>query len=130
MAPARASTKALHIMVVDDNIDAAKTVAMLLELDGHRVTIAHSAEEALRSARAESPQAFLLDIGLPGMDGYELARQLRGLAGNANALLIALTGYGQAQDLERSQAAGFNHHFEKPIDPAKLLQLLATLGEA
>jgi PAS domain S-box-containing protein len=122
------AVKIKHIMVVDDNVDAATTVAMLLEMDGHTVSVAHSAEQALTitcSAALYPPQAFLLDIGLPGMDGYELARQLRALSATANATLIALTGYGQPQDRERSRAAGFNHHLEKPVDPDKLLALLS-----
>ena len=124
------SQRSLLIMVVDDNIDAAKTVAMLLEMEGHTVSIEHSAEAALQSALAAPPQGFLLDIGLPGMDGYELARQLRATASCANALMIALTGYGQPQDREKSRQAGFDHHFDKPIDPAKLLALLARPGDA
>jgi CheY-like chemotaxis protein len=74
------------------------------------------------------PQAFLLDIGLPGMDGYELARRLRALPATASATLIALTGYGQPQDREKSQAAGFDHHIEKPVDPDRLLTLLDRFG--
>ena len=121
------NVQVMHIMVVDDNVDAATTVAMLLEMDGHTVSVAHSAENALASALASAPnppQAFLLDIGLPGMDGYELARRLRGLPATSGATLIALTGYGQPQDRERSHAAGFDHHVEKPVDPVKLLALL------
>ena len=118
--------QALHIMVVDDNVDAATTVAMLLEIDGHAVSVAHSAEQALAvlAAASNPPQAFVLDIGLPGMDGYELARRLRAAPETAGATLIALTGYGQPQDRERSKAAGFNHHVEKPVDPDRLLALL------
>ena len=118
------------IMVVDDNVDAAKTLAMFLELDGHSVAVAHTAEDALarlHAAMSPAPQAFLLDIGLPGMDGYELARQLRAMPVVATAVLIALTGYGQPQDRERSSAAGFNHHLEKPVDPEALMALLNRL---
>ena len=118
------------IMVVDDNVDAAKTLAMFLELDGHSVAVAHTAEDALarlHAAMSPAPQAFLLDIGLPGMDGYELARQLRAMPVVASAVLIALTGYGQPQDRERSSAAGFNHHLEKPVDPEALMALLNRL---
>ena len=119
-----------HIMVVDDNVDAATTVAMLLEMDGHTVSVVHSAENALAIAQAAAlnpPQAFLLDIGLPGMDGYELARRLRALPATTTATLIALTGYGQPQDREKSQAAGFDHHVEKPVDPDRLLALLTRV---
>ena len=120
----------MHVMVVDDNVDAATTVAMLLELDGHTVSVAHSAEQALASALAGSPnppQAFLLDIGLPGMDGYELARRLRAAPEMTGAILIALTGYGRPQDRERSLAAGFNHHIEKPVDAVRLQALLGGI---
>ena len=120
----------MRIMVVDDNVDAAKTLAMFLELDGHSVAVAHTAEDVLarlHAATLPAPQAFLLDIGLPGMDGYELARQLRSMPVVATAVLIALTGYGQPQDRERSSAAGFNHHLEKPVDPEALMALLNRL---
>ncbi len=122
----------MHIMVVDDNVDAATTLAMLLEMDDHTVSVAHSAEQALASALSGSPnppQAFLLDIGLPGMDGYELARRLRAAPETTAATLIALTGYGQPQDRERSLAAGFSHHLEKPVDPLRLLALLNAIHD-
>ena len=125
--------QAMHIMVVDDNVDAATTVAMLLELDGHTVSMAHTAEDALAHLAAGSlpqPQAFLLDIGLPGMDGFELARRLRAAPATSGATLIALTGYGQPQDREKSKAAGFDHHIEKPVDPDRLLALLQGIGAA
>ena len=128
VAATDAAVQAQRVMVVDDNVDAATTVAMLLEMDGHAVSVAHSAEQALAmtgAAAIDPPQAFLLDIGLPGMDGYELARKLRALPATANAVLIALTGYGQPQDRERSKAAGFDHHLEKPVDPDRLLALLS-----
>ena len=122
--------QALHILVVDDNVDAASTVAMLLKMDGHTVSIAHTAEDALARLEAGSlnaPQVFLLDIGLPGIDGFELARRLRAACATSGATLIALTGYGQPQDREKSKAAGFDHHIEKPVDPDRLLTLLAGL---
>ena len=122
-----ARVQVMNIMVVDDNVDAATTVAMLLEIDGHTVSVAHSAENALTSALeglSSPPQPFLLDIGLPGIDGFELARRLRAAPETAGAILIALTGYGQRQDREKSKAAGFDHHLEKPVDPARLLALL------
>ena len=125
--------KALHIMVVDDNVDAAKTLATLLEMDGHIVTVASSGESALALASSDAsspnpPQVFVLDIGLPGIDGYELASRLRAAPATANAMLIALTGYGKLKDQERSLAAGFNHHLKKPVDPLKLLNLLGSIS--
>jgi PAS domain S-box-containing protein len=117
---------ALHILVVDDNVDAADTLAMLLSAKGHRVSVEHDAERALQRAEREAPAVMLLDIGLPGMDGYELARRLRALAGTAGAVLVALTGYGQKSDRERSAQAGFDHHMVKPANPAQLDAILAA----
>lgn len=111
-------------MVVDDNVDTATTTAMLLEMYGHTVSVEHSAESALASARALAPNALLLDIGLPGMDGFELARKIRASPATANALLVAMTGYSRSQDRKKSQEAGFNYHLEKPVDIDNLLALL------
>jgi CheY-like chemotaxis protein len=111
-------------MVVDDNVDAAVTLAMLLESAGHLVRVEHDPLLALELARQDPPQACLLDIGLPGIDGLELARRLRALPGTAGALLIAVTGYGQESDREQIMAAGFDHHLVKPIDTGRLFALL------
>jgi CheY-like chemotaxis protein len=104
-----------HILVADDNVDAADSLAMLLRAEGHQVSIAYDAATALEIARRTLPGFLLLDIGLPGTDGYALAGSLRELTELRNATLIAVTGYGQAEDRERSQAAGFDHHLVKPI---------------
>jgi CheY-like chemotaxis protein len=112
------------IVIVDDNVDAGEALAALLELDGHTVTVHHDADSALADVDAGADaDAWLLDIGLPRIDGYELARRLR--ARRPHALLIALTGYGQADDRERSRAAGFDHHFVKPVEPEALERVLA-----
>jgi signal transduction histidine kinase/ActR/RegA family two-component response regulator len=123
-----APTAALHMMVVDDNADAAKTIAMLLEILGYSVAVEYDAHSALKRARIEAPRVLLLDIGLPDMDGYELARRLRAMPETAQATLIALTGYGQEEDRARTKAAGFDHHFVKPVDPAQLAALLADIS--
>lgn len=115
----------LRVMVVDDNVDAAESLALLLETEGHQVKVGHVAEDALTVMRQDAPQVFLLDIGLPDMDGYELARRLRAQPGSAKILLVALTGYGQAKDHEKSQAAGFDHHLVKPADIRQVMALLA-----
>jgi signal transduction histidine kinase/ActR/RegA family two-component response regulator len=120
------SSPARRLMVVDDNVDAAQTLASLLELEGHEVAVAHDAGEALALAAGRTVDAFILDIGLPGMDGIELAAKLRGLPGQATATFIALTGYGQEADRERSRLGGFHHHLVKPVDPAALLHALAA----
>jgi CheY-like chemotaxis protein len=133
-APARgtpaepAHAESLSVLVVDDNRDVADSMQVLLELAGHRVQVAYDAAGALRCAQPVPPQVFILDIGMPDMDGYELARRLRGQAGGA--LFIAITGYGQFQDRQRSAAAGFDHHLVKPVDTEVLGQLLAAHGAA
>jgi len=123
-APAAAARRPLRILLVDDNLDAASTLASLLEAAGHRVTAVHDPGAALATAAATRPQALILDIGLPGMDGHALARRLRADPALAGALFLALTGYGQPQDRLLSQEAGFDHHLVKPVDPARLLALL------
>jgi len=114
-----------RVLVVDDNADAAQTLAQWLTLDGHTVFVAHDATAALEIAAREPVETFILDIGLPGMNGYELAERLRAQPRSAQALLIALTGYGQEADRRRSMEAGFNHHLVKPADPDVLRALLA-----
>jgi len=123
-----AYARALRVMVVDDNADAAHTLEMFLHAAGHEVFVASRAEDALERARVEQPSVYLLDIGLPDMDGNELARRLRAMPEMGSAVLIAVTGYGQAQDREKSFAAGFDYHFVKPVDTHKLAALLAEIG--
>lgn len=119
------NSKTLRIMVVDDNMDAATMLAMLLEAAGHKVLVEHRVHRALERAKVDPPQVFLLDIGLPEMDGNELAKRLRAQPETANAVLIAITGYGQDGDRGRALAAGFDHHLVKPVDTAKLAAILA-----
>jgi PAS domain S-box-containing protein len=114
-----------RILVVDDNVDAAQMVAMLLEALGNEVAVAHDPLRALECVRAANFDAFILDIGLPGMDGHMLARRIRELPRTRAATFIALTGYGQEQDRDASAAAGFQHHFVKPADIDLLAQALA-----
>ncbi len=128
--PAPASTRvdeemSHRVLVVDDNHDAAVALAELLRESGYRVTVCDDPAHALAAADAEAHDALVLDIGMPGMDGYELARRVRAGTASANALLIALTGYGQPRDRARSLAAGFDAHLVKPADPGELLALLA-----
>jgi CheY-like chemotaxis protein len=128
-ARAAARDEGLSIMVVDDNADAAAMLALLLEASGHRVIVEHDPLCALERARMEAPQVCLLDIGLPGIDGYELARRLRAQPATAYALLVAITGYGQDSDRERAAAAGFDRHLVKPMDLGTLLAVLAGAQE-
>jgi DNA-binding response OmpR family regulator len=125
-AEAEAATpQSLHLLLVDDNEDAAQMLGLYLEAEGYRVTVAHDAHAALAAAGTNPPDVFLLDIGLPDMDGNELARCLRRLPHSAAATLVAITGYGQETDRARSAEAGFDHHFVKPVDMASLLAVLA-----
>jgi PAS domain S-box-containing protein len=118
---------AVSVMIVDDNIDAAESLAALLETQGHRVNVQSHPLVAIDAARANPPQLFILDIGLPEIDGYELARRLRTEPAVRDALFVALTGYGQPHDRVLSKAAGFDHHFVKPLDPEKLHSLLTAV---
>ena len=126
---APAAGGALSVMVVDDNVDAAVTLGMLLESQGHRVLVEHHAHDALARAQADAPQACLLDIGLPDMDGLELARCLRARPETAGALLVAVTGYGQEKDRAQVMAAGFDHHMVKPIDTERLFAILCDAAQ-
>lgn len=116
------------VLIVDDNVDAANMLGMFLEMAGYEVSIEHDAEAALRRSLKESPDAFLLDIGLPDMDGTDLARALRERPESGSALMIAITGYGQNSDRIKSSEAGFNHHLVKPVDMPQLLKILSTLN--
>ncbi|HBZ05492.1 MAG TPA: hybrid sensor histidine kinase/response regulator [Massilia sp.] len=127
VAPAAAP---LQVLVVDDNVDAALTLAMLLEMGGHAVTVEHRSQDALARVRAAPPQVCLLDIGLPDMDGKELARGLRADPASAGAMLVAITGYGQDSDRDSALAAGFDHYLVKPIDTGALQGILAQAGES
>jgi PAS domain S-box-containing protein len=118
---------ARRILVVDDDRDAADSLALLLRLWGHEVRTSHDGQSALKAARSYQPDLVLLDIGLPGLNGYEVGRQLREEFGKEQMLLVAMTGYGQEEDRRRSQQAGFDHHWVKPVDPVALRALLAAL---
>ena len=115
-------------MVVDDNADAADVLGEFLRSKGHEVCVAHDAPAALAAAATLQPEVEILDIGLPVMDGYELAERLRALANVPALRLFALTGYGRAHDKSRSDAAGFERHLVKPVDPEGLLSALSAQG--
>jgi PAS domain S-box-containing protein len=116
-----------RLLVVDDNRDAALSLAMLLRLQGHEVHVAHDGPSALEVAKSLRPALVFLDIGMPGMDGYEAARRLRQTPGFEKTVLAALTGWGQREDRRRSAEAGFDHHLVKPPDPKAVEDLLASL---
>jgi CheY-like chemotaxis protein len=118
-----------QILVVDDNRDAADSLCMLLQLDGHDVHVAYDGASALEQAAQLRPQVVMLDIGMPGIDGREVARLIRSNAVGEPAVLIALTGCGQPQDRALSHAAGFDHHLVKPMKLATLYAVLDVLDK-
>lgn len=120
--------QSLRVMIVDDNADGANMLAMLLESSGHQVLVEHDARRALERAALETPQVCLLDIGLPEINGKELARRLRAQPATANSMLIAISGYGHPHDRDSALAAGFSHYFVKPVDTSSLLKLLSDIG--
>jgi CheY-like chemotaxis protein len=115
-----------RIMVVDDFVDAAESLAMLLQMEGYEVKTVHCGMQAIEQAQVFRPQVVLLDIGLPGLNGYEVANRLRELPETQEAMLIALTGYGREEDRNRSKNAGFDHHLLKPVNFHTLSELLAS----
>lgn len=123
-----AATPGLRVLVVDDNVDAAQSLGMVLELLGVEHQVVFSGQAAIDVADWFHPDAVLLDIGMPGMDGYEVARQLRLDPEHGRATLVAVTGWSQVRDQQRTHAAGFDHHFSKPVDIGALQGLLSTLA--
>ena len=115
-----------RILVADDNRDSAESLGMLLEIEGHEVCLAYDGQEALDQADRFGPEIILLDIGLPRMDGYEVAARLRRSPHHRDVLLVAVTGYGTDGDRKRSREAGFDHHLVKPVDPRALRDLIAN----
>jgi CheY-like chemotaxis protein len=115
------------VLIVEDNPDTAESLQLLLEMFGHRVRVAHDGAAALDAVRTELPDIAFVDIGLPGMDGYQLVRLLREQPGMAPVTLVALSGYGRDEDKERALAAGFHVHLTKPVDADRLQALVAEL---
>jgi len=122
----RGFDEARRVLVVDDNIDALEATGLVLQMIGHHVKLAQDGLKALDLAEEFSPEVILLDIGLPGMDGYEVAKRIRKKPWGANLFLIAMTGWGQTRDKEESKKAGFDAHLTKPVDPEELEQILRT----
>jgi two-component system CheB/CheR fusion protein len=117
----------LFILIAEDNRDLARSLAMLLNLVGFDVETVHDGRDALSAARARRPDAIILDIGLPGMDGFQVAEQMRSDPSLENILIIATSGYGPDMFQDRSQRAGFDHHLAKPVAFQTILSLLARL---
>lgn len=126
--PKALAAEPLKVMVVDDNVDAGEMLGMLLEGAGHQVVVESDPSDAIRRAKSEPQDVYLLDLGLPGMDGVELSSRLRQLDGGSKRAFIAVTGYGQAHDRKRTAEAGFGHHLVKPVDTHQLLAILADMA--
>jgi CheY-like chemotaxis protein len=116
-----------RVLIADDNRDAAETLAMLLQIEGHEVHVVHDGRAAVSAFTEFHPEVALLDIGMPELSGYEVARRVRENVEGQTVTLIALTGWGQERDKEQALAAGFNHHFTKPVEPARISKILRTL---
>jgi len=125
-APQRtAATAGKRVLIVDDNVDAAETLQMVVSTMGHEAETAHDGRAALEAARSRQPDIVLLDISMPGMDGFMVARRLRSEPGLRKIRVVALTGYGQQDDRRRTREAGFDDHLVKPVSPEDLRRLLA-----
>lgn len=124
------ATDAPLILVVDDNPDAAESLALVLELEGFRTSVAHDGASALAQHAAARPDALLLDLGLPDMDGREVARRIRERGAPGQPVLIAISGLGRPEEVEASHAAGFAAHLVKPVAPDVIVRALAGLGLA
>ena len=127
VAPSAGAHPSRRVLIADDNRDAADSLAILLRMDGHQVTAVHNGADALSAFGTQQPEVALLDIGMPGLNGYDVAREIRRAPRGAAVLLVAVTGWGQDSDKARALTAGFNHHFTKPIDPQQLKELLRSV---
>jgi CheY-like chemotaxis protein len=119
---------ALRVLVVDDNIDVAEVLSELVKIAGHHADIAYTGPCAIEAARKNRPDVMLLDIGLPGMDGCEVARRVRDELGDMGPVMVALTGYGGEADVLRTKQAGFHHHLVKPAEWTELERILAGVS--
>ena len=128
IAPEMAASRARHILVIEDNTDFREGIRLLLESWGHRVDEASNGAQGLATVRRERPEIVLIDLGLPGVDGYAVARALRSAPGGEALLLVAITGYGRASDRRRAQEAGFDAHLTKPVSPPELAAILLSKG--
>ena len=120
------STQPRRVLLVDDSVDAAEAMSMLLETLGHEVRVMHDGPSALAMVDDFTPDVVILDIGLPGMDGFEVAREMRTRAVTKTALLIALTGYGADSDKQKARDAGFDHHLVKPVSFTAIETVIAA----
>jgi len=119
----------LSVVIVEDDLDSAESLGLLLQLLGHKVVVAHTGERGIAAVRTTRPDVVLCDIGLPDLDGFAVARALRGDPATAGVPLVAITGYGEEEARRQAAEAGFEHHLVKPVDPDRLFELLAEYAE-
>ena len=119
-----------RILLVDDNVDFVASLALILQASGHEVRVTHDGLEALEVATTFQPDFIFLDIGLPGLNGYDVARNLRQLPSTQRSILVAITGWGQAGDKRRAREAGFDHHVVKPVEPTEIHAILTRIHVA
>lgn len=124
--PGAAPLAGLHVVVVDDNRDAAESLALVLRFHGAEVATAYDGASALSRARQQRPHVMLLDLGMPGMDGFKVAAELQRAFTDQPPLLVALTGWGQQEDVQRTRLAGFAAHLVKPVEPRRVVELLGS----
>ncbi len=131
LAEPQSGDDTLRVLIVEDEADTAEALEMILTMMGHQVRTAHSGLAALQTAKDHRPDVILLDIGLPELDGYQVAERLRETPdAMQNVVLVAMTGHGEAKDRQRAVRAGFDHHMVKPVDPRKLEQLLTSIARS
>lgn len=130
MSPTNEQSSGNSVWVVDDNKEAAFTLSMLLKIKGYQVSTYHSGQDALEAAERQRPDAVVLDLAMPGLDGYDTCRLLRQRPQGADLLVIALSGYGKEEDIRQSFESGFNAHLVKPVDLVRLIELLENSAPA
>jgi two-component system CheB/CheR fusion protein len=123
-------THPLRVVIIEDDLDSAESLGLLLQLLGHEVTVTYTGPRGVAAVREKRPDVVLCDLGLPEMDGFEVARALRADPATAGCPLVAITGYGEEEDRRQAAAAGFEHHLVKPVDPDRLFELLARYAVA
>ena len=129
MEPGQHTGRSIRVLVVEDNVDAGDSLSLLLRLYGHEVQLARTGPSALEMASISRPDLVLLDIGLPGMDGYQVAKQLRDRPDFKSVIMCALTGFTPSEaDRQRQQETGFNHYYVKPVNMEKLIELFKMVG--
>ena len=126
--PDQGASTSRRVLIADDNHDSAESLAMLLRMEGHEVMVVHDGPGALAAVGSFAPEIALLDIGMPGLNGYEVAQKIREALPASPLRLVALTGWGQHSDKARARASGFDHHFTKPVEPERLMELLRDPG--